>query len=279
MESLLVAAYKPPFVSSNTYLGYLKKHFGIKKGGYLGTLDPFARGVLVVGFGSYTRLFPHLQKSPKLYRATLWLGAKSASLDIENITLVEQVREQSVERISEILESLQGTLRYTPPRFSARHIHGKRAYELAREGRDFSLPLSQMTIYESKILHYRHPFLHFEVSVSEGAYVRSIGEMIARKLGVNALLSSLERVSEGKMSVAQAQGLKVLNPMEFLPYKRLDNMDNFHNDIHCGKKITLKNTQKGRYIVSFDDFFSIIEVTDSGDVEYIVNRIEHVDTF
>ncbi len=270
---MLVAAYKPPFVSSNAYLGRLKRHFGIKKGGYLGTLDPFAQGVLVVGFGSYTRLFPYLQKTPKVYRATLWLGADSASLDIENITSIECVKEQSLAHIGEILHSLQGTLSYTPPKFSARHINGKRAYELARQGEDFTLPHTQMTIYDIKLLHYTHPFLHFEVSVSEGAYVRSIGEKIAQNLGVKGVLSHLERVSEGKMYVSQAQGLKILNPIEFLPYKRLHNMQNFYDDMCCGKKILLKNTEKGKYIVCFEDFFSIIEVLSDGSVEYIVNRI------
>ncbi len=270
---MLVAAYKPPFVSSNTYLGRLKRRFGIKKGGYLGTLDPFAQGVLVVGFGSYTRLFPHLQKTPKVYRATLWLGADSASLDIENITSIECVKEQSLAHISEILHSLQDTLSYTPPKFSARHINGKRAYELARRGEDFTLPHTQMTIYDIKLLHYIHPFLHFEVSVSEGAYVRSIGEKIAQNLGVKGVLSHLERVSEGKMYVSQAQGLKILNPVEFLPYKRLHNMQNFYDDMYCGKKFLLKNTEKGKYIVCFEDFFSIIEVLSDGSVEYIVNRI------
>lgn len=274
MESLLVAAYKPPFISSNVYLGRLKRHFGIKKGGYLGTLDPFAQGVLVVGFGSYTRLFPHLQKTPKVYRATLWLGAKSLSLDIEHITLVECVKEQSKAHISEILESLRGTLSYTPPKFSARHINGKRAYELARRGEEFELSQTQMTIYDIKLLHYNHPFLHFEVSVSEGAYVRSIGAMITENLGVNGVLSHLERASEGEMSVSQTQGLKILNPIEFLPYKRLENMQKFYDDMCCGKKILLKNTEKGKYIVCFDDFFSIIQVLSDGSVEYIVNRIE-----
>lgn len=268
-----MAAYKPPFVTSNTYLGRLKKHFGIKKGGYLGTLDPFAQGVLVVGFGSYTRLFPYLQKTPKVYRATLWLGANSPSLDIENITLVECVKEQSKAHISEILESLQGTLSYTPPKFSARHINGKRAYELARLGKDFELSQTQMTIYDIKLLHYTHPFLHFEVSVSEGAYVRSIGAMIAERLGMNGALSHLERVSEGKMSVTQTQSLKILNPIEFLPYKKLENMQNFYDDIYCGKKFLLKNREKGKYIVCFDDFFSIIEILSDGSIEYIVNRI------
>lgn len=276
--SLLIAAYKPAFISSNAYLTRLKRHFQLSKAGFLGTLDPFARGTLVVGFGSYTRLFAHLQKTPKIYRATLWLGAHSKSLDIEHITSIDMPPAYFVADIEQVLESLRGKITYTPPAFSAKHIDGKRAYMLARLGEEFSLPKVEMCIYDIKLLVYAHPFLSFEVSVSEGAYVRSIGEMIAQRLGTLGALSSLERISEGAMSVKASEGIKILNPLDYLPYGRLENMDKYRDDIANGKKIVLKNTQKGKYIVCFEEFFSIIEVFGDGSIEYIVNRIGHVDT-
>lgn len=278
-NALLVAAYKPPFLSSNACLSRLKKHFGMSKAGYLGTLDPFAKGVLVVGFGSYTRLFPHLQKVPKTYRATLWLGAKSASLDIEHIESIEIIPEYNQSDIEKILFSLKGTFDYTPPAFSAKHINGQRAYKLAREGKVFTLPQIQMSIYNITLLSYHHPFVHFEVSVSEGAYVRSIGDIIAKKLGVNGVLSSLERISEGQMSVSATEQIRILNPLDYLPYPQLENMHRFSKQMYDGKKITLKNAQKGKYIVCFEDFFSIIEIFSNGGIQYILNRIEYVDTF
>lgn len=277
-DSLLIVAYKPPFISSNAYLSYLKRHFGISKAGYLGTLDPFAKGTLVVGFGSYTRLFPHLQKTPKIYRATLWLGVKSASLDIENIESVSIPQVYDESDIVSAITSIRGKITYIPPKFSAKHIDGKRAYELARTGQDFTLKKTQMDIYSMKLLSYRHPFVHFEVSVSEGGYVRSIGEMIAYRLGTQGALSSLERVSEGAMSVESHQGFKILNPLEYLPYPQLDNMSLYAQDLYNGKKITLKNIQKGKYIVCFDEFFSIIKVCENGCIEYILNRIEYVNS-
>lgn len=198
MPSMLVAVYKPPFVSSNTFLSRLKRHFNEKKAGYLGTLDPFAKGVLVVGFGSYTRLFPYLQKTPKVYRATLWFGAKSRSLDIEGIESVEILPSIAESEIRQVLDGLIGEVEYNPPIFSARHINGQRAYKLAREGMEFELPKSKMYIYRIQILNYNHPFVSFQVSVSEGAYVRSIGQLISQRLGVCGVLSSLERVSGGR---------------------------------------------------------------------------------
>lgn len=271
--SMLVATYKPPFVSSNTFLSRLKRRFKQTKAGYLGTLDPFAKGVLVVGFGSYTRLFPHLQKSPKVYRATLWLGAQSRSLDIEGIESVRLVPSFSESRIRQIADSLVGEIEYTPPIFSARHVNGQRAYKLAREGREFALPSSVMEIFSLEILHYNHPFLSFQASVSEGAYVRSIGQMIAQNLGVCGVLSSLERLSEGEMSVSETQGIKILNPFDCMPYPILSGLEHCKEDISNGKKVRIKTQQKGKHIVCFEDFFSIIEVFDDGQIQYILNRM------
>lgn len=272
-SSLLVATYKPPSISSNTFLSRLKKHFKQTKAGYLGTLDPFAKGVLVVGFGSYTRLFPHLQKSPKLYRATLWLGAQSRSLDIEGIESVRVVPSFSEFQIGQIADSLVGEIEYTPPIFSARHINGQRAYKLAREGKDFELPHSVMEIFSLEILNYNHPFVSFRVSVSEGAYVRSIGQIIAQRLGVCGVLSSLERLSEGEMSVGEKQGMKILNPFEYMPYPVLSNLEHLKEDMSNGKKVQIKTQQKGKHIVCFEDFFSIIEVFNDGKIQYILNRM------
>lgn len=273
--SLLIAAYKPPFISSNAYLSSLKKHFQCKKGGYLGTLDPFAQGTLVVGFGSYTRLFAHLHKAPKVYRATLWLGAHSRSLDIENMMSIALPKAYPQSDVESAVASVRGKILYAPPQFSAKHIKGKRAYQLARAGIDFELAKVQMDIYNIQFLSYCHPFVSFEVSVSEGSYVRSIGEMIAQRLGTNGALSYLERISEGEMSVTSLQGVKILNPLDYLPYPKLERDCIDVQDMYFGRKITLKNIQKGKYIVCFDDFFSIIEVCENGNVEYILNRIEY----
>lgn len=281
---MLLAAYKPPFISSNNFLSRIKKRLQLPKAGYLGTLDPFAKGVMVIGFGASTRLFPHLCKTPKVYKATLWLGLRSTSLDMENIQSITPTPPQNLTQITQVIQSLVGVIEYQPPHFSARHINGKRAYQLAREGKEFTLPLAHMEIFYAKLLHYCHPFLSFEVSVSEGAYVRSIGEIIAHRLGCDGALSSLERLSEGNMKVEShdvylhhgipINGMRQLNALHHLPYAHLKNLDKFYDDFVHGKKITLKNIQKGKYIACFEDFFSIIEVFSDGSIAYIANRIK-----
>jgi len=189
---------KPIFRSSNSYMGYIKRKYNTKKVGFSGTLDPFATGCLIVATGKYTKLFQYLRKSPKVYRATLWLGAYSDSFDIENIKSIQDVAPIDETLVADALGALQGELRYLPPKYSAKMIDGKRAYDLARMGADVKLREITSTVYDIKLIHYTHPFVHFEVTVSEGTYVRSLGQMIAHRLGVQATLSSLRRISEGE---------------------------------------------------------------------------------
>ena len=106
----LFVAYKPSGIGSNLFLSKLKRKYGEKKAGFTGTLDPFAKGVLIIGMGSHTKLFRFLDKTPKTYRATLWLGAQSESLDTELITKVNTLKEHSYSKVEETVKSLEGTL-------------------------------------------------------------------------------------------------------------------------------------------------------------------------
>lgn len=270
----LLATHKPAGVSSNHFLMCLKRKYKLGKCGYSGTLDPFASGLLLVGVGAYTRLFDYLDKSTKSYEATLWLGAKSKSLDIEQVQEVACVSEFKESEIIKVLNSFVGKVSYIPPRFSAKHVNGKRAYELAREGVEFSLRESTMSVYEIELLSYNHPFVSFRVKVSEGAYIRSLGELIAQKLGVNGALSALKRVSEGSVSVGREE-VRELEVFSHLALERVE-LGEYKKEIENGKKFSLKLQNLKihmPYLVVFDDFFSIIEVNENQEIKYRLNRI------
>ena len=267
----LFVAYKPPFIGSNAFLHRLKKRYKVKKAGFSGTLDPFACGVLIIAFGSYTKLFRFLKKTPKTYRATLWLGAKSPTLDIEKITSIQTLPKFDEKKVQACLKSFQGTFRYTPPLFSAKKIGGKRAYELAHQGKSIELSQVTSTIYDIRLIAYRHPFVTFEAEVSEGTYIRSLGEAIAKALGVEGSLSYLERLKEGAFIY---EGEKPLNPVDYLattPNKTTLSPDK----IAMGRKIPLSSLllqDEGVYHLLFEEFFTIIEVK-GGQVHYLLNRI------
>jgi tRNA pseudouridine55 synthase len=272
MKNRLFVVDKPIFRSSNGYMGYLKKKYNIKKIGFSGTLDPFATGSLIVATGQYPKLFQYLRKTPKAYTATLWLGANSQSLDIENVDSIKKVSEFTINEIYQALESLRGEVTYYPPKYSAKKVNGKRAYDLARAGEEVKLKKITSIIYDIHLIHYNHPFIHFEAMVSEGTYIRSLGAIISDKLGVDGTLSSLKRDYEGKFSF---ENEKALNPLNYLriPQNIYTGDDEY---IELGKKLYIdyfKTQEDGEYWVETEKFFSIIEIR-GDEVKYRLNRIE-----
>ncbi len=267
----LFVVNKPIFKSSNSYMGYVKRKYHTKKVGFSGTLDPFATGCLIIATGQYPKLFQYLKKTPKAYTATLWLGANSQSLDIENVDSVKIVSEFTINDLYQALESLRGELTYYPPKFSAKKVNGKRAYDLAREGKEVKLKKITSTIYDIHLINYNHPFIHFEAMVSEGTYIRSLGAILADKLGVDATLSSLRRDYEGAFSF---ENERALNPLNYLniPENIYTGDPEF---LELGKKIYLdyfETKEDGIYWVQTEEFFSVIEIRD-GEISYKLNRI------
>ncbi|MBX7490038.1 tRNA pseudouridine(55) synthase TruB [Helicobacter turcicus] len=274
----IFVAKKPLFISSNVFLSKLKRKYNVKKAGFSGILDPFACGVLVVAFGQYTKLFHFLQKSPKVYKATLWLGLQSDSLDLENVRNVQKTMPLDESKVREVLQSFLGEVRFVPPNFSAKKINGKKAYEFARNGKleilKEGLKEQTMQVFKIEFLNYSHPFISFRTAVSEGAYIRSLGALIAEKLGCIGSLSYLERESEGGLCFKEE---RALNPLEILPFTRIDLRGDFkmRNCIENGKKFNpklLKISENTKYIVQFEDFFSIISSKNES-VQYLANRI------
>jgi len=270
MDRLFVVN-KPIFVSSNNYMYHIKRQYGTKKVGFSGTLDPFATGCLIVATGKFTKLFQYLNKSPKKYIATMWLGASSDTLDIEHISMLEDIKELDISQIQSVLNSLVGDTTYLPPKYSAKKIDGKKAYELARQNKEVKLKKITSTVFDIKLKNYNHPFLTFEITVSEGSYIRSIAQIIAQKLNINATLSALCRVSEGNFKY---NNQKPINP--YINLKIPNN--NFLADseiIELGKKIDssyFSNQSNGLYLVESKNFYSIIEIIDNS-VSYKLNRL------
>lgn len=268
----LFVAYKPTGISSNTYLSKLKRKYKTKKAGFTGTLDPFAKGVLIVGMGSHTKLFRFLDKTPKSYRATLWLGANSDSLDTELISEVKilKVFEESI--VEDVVKSLEGDLEYEPPIFSAKRINGQRAYDLARAGKEFTLNKINSTIHDIKLIHYAHPFVTFEATVSEGTYIRSLGKIIANKLGVEyGSLSALERLNEGKFTFEDEKVLDIKESLNIPQNFYLGDKDNLkYGRVLAIEDIDIK--ENGYYWLDSGDNISIINVQDNT-INYELGRI------
>ena len=267
----LVVVKKPIFTSSNSYLNKIKRKYKNKKAGFSGTLDPFACGCLIVAFGQYSKLFKYFSKTPKTYRAVIWLGVESESFDIENVTNICESKKLDEEVVKDEIKKLIGEIEYTPPKFSAKKIDGKRAYDLARKGVEFEMKKSIMHIVNTKFINYNHPFITFEASVSEGSYIRSLAQLLCERLNTIGTLSFLERLNEGKFFY---ENEKDLNPLDYLDIP-INNYSGTKEWLFDGKKISidyLENNKNGKFLIVFDDFFSIIEIMDN-EVSYILNKV------
>jgi len=271
VDNRLFVASKPAGMVSNHFLSRIKRRYSVKKAGFSGTLDPFAEGVLIIAFGQFTKLFRFLKKAPKTYRATLWIGAKSPTLDSEKIESVQELMPFHPDAIQLILRNLVGELTYLPPKYSAKKIEGQRAYDLARKEQDFELHAITSRVYACHLLHYRHPFLTFEITISEGGYVRSIGEIIAKKLGFDGCLSALNRLNEGDFFY---QNEIALDPLAYLDVEKNEYLGD-PNDILLGKKLFVEHFAKqneGIYQLVIDEMLSIVQISANG-VEYLLNLL------
>jgi len=267
----LLVVNKPMYISSNSYLNKIKRKYKNKKAGFSGTLDPFACGCLIVAFGQYTKLFKYLKKTPKKYKAVLWLGVSSYSEDIENIIDIKDEKVLDINDIQNEIEKLKGDIEYLPPKYCAKKINGKRAYELARAGLEVELEKQVMKISDIKLISYNHPFITFEATVSEGSYIRSLAQILAKNLGVTGTLSYLQRLNEGEFYF---QNEKDLNPLDYLDLE-VNSYTGSKELLNDGKKIPIENLEKkedGKYIILFEEFFSIIEISNAK-VSYVLNKV------
>ena len=267
----LFVVKKPVFISSNFYLNRVKRKYKNKKAGFSGTLDPFACGCLIVAFGQYSKLFRFLKKTPKSYRATIFLGALSESLDIENVYSTEDTKKLSIDIIKEKLNSLLGTLEYLPPKYSAKKINGQRAYNLAREGVDFEMKKITSEVYDVKFLNYCHPFITFDITVSEGSYIRSMAQILLDRLGETGTLSYLERLHEGEFFYDNE---KALNPLEYLDLP-VNNYTGTKEWFDLGKKLDInyfETKEDGEYLIVFDTFFAVVKILNN-EVKYVLNKV------
>ncbi|MDR1007253.1 MAG: tRNA pseudouridine(55) synthase TruB [Campylobacteraceae bacterium] len=271
-KNLIFTANKPFGISCNKFLLQIKKKYGVKKAGYSGTLDVNANGVLIIAFGQYTKLFRFLKKTPKKYTAVLWLGAKSDTLDAELIESIQELEPFDLNHLRQMASKLMGTIKYTPPKFSAKRVNGKRAYDLARAGKEFELKEITTEVFALEIKNYEHPFVTFEAQVSEGGYIRSLSAMLAASLGVDGCLKSLQRESEGEFKYENEKPLLVT---DFLDLEE-NTYEGDKEDLLLGRvlqKERFKKSDFGEYFTITDNFLSVIKIDQNG-VDYILNKIE-----
>lgn len=173
--------------------------------GHTGTLDPLATGVLVLCLGEATRLSEYVQRMSKNYRTMLQLGARSDSDDADgNITPVAAAVPPDAATVAGCVAEFVGVITQIPPAFSAAKVAGRRAYDLARQGRDVALQPRPVHIHAIDVLHYAYPHLELEVRCGKGTYIRSLARDLGERLGCAAFVQKLRRLRVGPFTTEGA---------------------------------------------------------------------------
>lgn len=204
IDGLLVVD-KPEGITSLDVVREIKRRFGLKKAGHIGTLDPFATGVLPVVINEGTKLVPFLMEGPKEYEASLKLGEETTTDDCTGeVVLRRDWRDVQPERVESYLRGFVGKIRQIPPMFSAVKMQGMPLYRLARKGMEVERKPREVEIYKIQAEGMDLPLVRFKVSCSKGTYVRALGRDIGRMAGCGAHLISLRRVRSGPFTLDQA---------------------------------------------------------------------------
>ena len=200
---------KPAGWTSQDVCAKLRGRLHIKRIGHTGTLDPMATGVLPVCIGKATRIIEYYDNDFKTYHAGMKLGITTDTLDSTGTVLEEKAVLIREEDIRKAFEEYTGKVSQIPPKYSALKINGKRAYELAREGKDFEIKAREIMILSNEItkLDIESGEIEFDVTCSKGTYIRTICDDIGRGLGCGAVMTSLVRTKSGYFDISEALDL------------------------------------------------------------------------
>jgi len=205
---------KPEGMISNQALGRIKRMFKVKKAGYIGTLDPFATGVLPIAFGQGTRLIPYFENDIKAYEGEIQLGVETDTMDSSGKIIADTMPPSvEFEEVQEVFNRFVGVIEQVPPMFSARKVKGVPLYKMARKGQEVERGTKRVVIHEFTLKRIEGAKLGFSVSCSKGTYIRVLAHDVGREIGCGAVLSSLCRVRSGKFHISDAVTLEELEEM------------------------------------------------------------------
>ena len=232
----IIVINKEKNCTSHDVVRRAKKVFN-EKIGHTGTLDPNATGVLPLLVGQGTKISKYLINHDKIYEATLKLGEKKDTADIEGKTIEKQeVQEKSLEKdnVEKVFKEIIGKQKQIPPIYSAIKVKGKKLYEYARAGQNVEIKAREIEIYDIKLININkeNKEIIFKVKCSKGTYIRTLCENIAEKLESIGYMKELKRVQVGEFSIENS-----------IKIEELEN--NFNNQEFMEK-----------YFIKLEDYFS-----------------------
>lgn len=210
INGILLVDKKKGITSYDVIRGIKKEYPKGTRIGHTGTLDPFATGLLIILIGRQaTKLMNRFHEVKKRYLVEAKFGFETDTQDITG-RIISKTNDGIVPTKEDIKSTIEnnfsGSIKQIPPKYSAKKIKGKKAYELAREGKEFELKPREIEIFEFKILDYEYPDIKFEILCSTGTYIRTLVRDLARVLGTYATATELRRTDIGSFSVEEVDG-------------------------------------------------------------------------
>ena len=218
MNGILIVNKSEGFTSRDV-VNKLSKIFNTKKIGHTGTLDPIAKGVLVVVIGKYTKLCEDLTQTFKEYIATFKLGILTDTLDITGKILDEKDVTVTEEEIRNVIASYKCVYDQEVPIFSSVKINGRKLYEYARNGENVVLPKRKVDIKNIEVIDINKDIVKIKCLVSKGTYIRSLIRDIGSSLNTFATMTDLIRIKQGIFDIRDSY---TLEDIENGNYKLID---------------------------------------------------------
>lgn len=207
--------YKETGISSFEALKLIKKIFAGQKVGHAGTLDPFASGVLPVAIGEGTKTVSYFMDQTKEYHFTALWGISTDSYDITGKVAQTSEFIPTKDNILNVLPQFTGKILQSPPPFSAIKINGQRAYNMARNGKEFSIPKRSVLVLELELLEHKENRSIFRAKCGKGVYVRSLAHDMAIALGSFGCVETLTRTRYGAFDIENSINLeKIQNHLQ-----------------------------------------------------------------
>lgn len=202
---------KPEGPSSAQVVHRVKSLLKAKRVGHLGTLDPFASGLLLIGVNEGTKIADIFLHGVKSYRGIIALGVETDTQDSTGtVTAQRPVPEPDLARLRRLEEKFTGELQQVPPMFSALKKDGVRLYRLARQGKEVPREPRRIRIDALRLRQLDEQQLELETTCSRGTYIRTLAADMGRELGCGAHLKALRRMACDHLSIADAIGLEEL---------------------------------------------------------------------
>lgn len=261
---------KPNGFTSHDAVAKLRGVLKTRKVGHAGTLDPMATGLLVIGVGSGTKLMTYLSGSDKSYQATVRLGQTTFTDDAEGEVVAQadqaEIDSLTPEEITKAINSFLGKQQQVPSRVSAKKIDGKRAYDLAREGKEFKLEAVEVEI--SRIESSQPKFdqlidVDIAIDCSSGTFIRAIARDLGEKLGVGAHLTALRRTKVGHFGIDEATAIDDAEPMsmvtaarKILPIIEISNSQ--ETELSFGRQLEIESDSEFLAAVNGDKLVAIV---------------------